>query len=608
METLLLLVLGLAILSIRSVTVDKSTCANSKPKCWYILNSPSGTTNFNININPDNVVTGVITVNGMINQNPLALYKTESDFLKLLKFQNSSGYSDVIMQLKLQVGRQLQHTVDVRGILVETGPEKMPQLVDYPAVNARDIEYVVDPEAERNGNFWIFRDGRIRIQISDMEASRLHAYKLFFGDPGKAVQYQFNYGSEENWQQFKHLRLNATRVVSNEDEKLVALYNNITVCPDATPVMCGSDNEIVRVGNLGETVTLKCSGFGSPYLVSRWENKNGIELGGFLEEVSYRGADSFIHTSFVIKRFNVDDVGNYFCFIRNYNFNTTAQKLFSLEYSKKIFVVRSPRDMLSADIDVIKLQWIIDGWPLSNVRLNCQNMSENSYNVTKNLYPDYSSVPRLHLIFSAKASLTPDQFKCAVFDNNFLLEEMTFYSRNVTETKNSLGISHLVNLVIGIACGVAVCATIYLLIRSVHCRISNCFDRREGELLQEVLPKEVDETPYSEQVQTTSLNGEDSAVAAVSKVPPSSLSEVADECSVPNTSMGSNISSSIDNKTSLTTKMDKNDGDYSWLRVAVQAIRKRRNTSRRSTLEESEPFLKGPSKQMERHLQSPDPL
>ena len=580
--------------------VDSSVCTNFKPKCWYVLNSPFGITNFNIPIDPNKIVSGVVTINGMLNStSPL---RTESEFLKLLKFQSPSGFSDVIMQLKLQVGRQHQHTLDIRGVLVDSGSGKIHQLVEYPAVWTRDREYIVDPEADENGEFWIFRGGRIRIQISDLEATKLHAYRFFFGDPGKAVEYHFNYGSEENWQQFYHLRLNATRVVTNEDEKLLASYNNITVCSDATPVLCGTDREVIRVRNLGEAVTMECSGFGAPYPSSRWEDENGTALDGYLEQVSNRGADSFIQSTYVVKHFNVDHIGHYHCFIRNQNFNISVQKTFSLEFSKKIFIVRSPKETISPNVDVIRLSWIIDGWPLSRVHIRCLGMVDTDFNVSRDLYPNYSSVPRLHLIFSATSNSTPDQFQCSVFDAESLLEEITFIKQIFSEKEelasadkvqeHSHGLSDPVALVIGIiACGsVFSAALIYLVTRFIRHRRPACCDRRERGSGILVPSKDVDETSITDLDQqqatslltevpkSTSIMAESPASPVVSKVSsyPSSSSKEADNCDIFDVSMEPNFSASFIDKASETTKMDKLDAeDYSKLRLAVPPHRRR---------------------------------
>ena len=598
---LLFLVLGPIPLTGHPVD-SSSSCTNFLPKCWFILNSPSGLSNFNIPIDIGKTVTGVVTINGMLNPTPLS--RTEFDVLKLLKFQNPTGYNDVIMQLELQVrktelvGKEHEHTLDVRGVLVDSGSGGIPRLVYYPGErNLRD--YVVDPEAENNGTYWIFRGGRIRIQISDLEATKLHAYKFYFGDPGKAVEYQFNYGSEENWQQFEHLRLNATRVVANEDEKLLTSYHNVTVCSDATPVLCGSESEIIRVRNLGEAVALECSGFGAQYLTSRWEDENGTAIEGFSEQVSNRDADSFIQSTYVVKHFNVDHIGKYYCSIRNENFNISVQKSFSLEYSKKIFIVRSPKETVSPNVGVIRLSWIIDGWPLSRVHIRCSGILDADFSVSRNLYPNYSSVPRLHLILSATSNSTPDQFECAVFDAGSLLEEIKFIKQIAFEKEelasadevpeHSHGLSVPVALVIGIACGsVFSAAAIYVVTRFIrHRRPTRCDRRGRGSEILVPL-KDVDDTTDSDQQQATSLLAEvpkstsilaeDPASPVVGKVSscPSSSSEEADKCDVFDISMGSNLSSSFIDKASETTKMHKLDAeDYSKLRLAVPPHRRR---------------------------------
>ena len=413
-------------------------CPNLIPKCWFILDEPSGLTNFNISIDSGKVVTGIFTINGQIISHPPS--RTQSDYLELITFQDPDGLNNIIIELELQVGREeQQNAMFVRGVKIRSDTSGRPFHMFYPGGSRQGGAkgHIIHPDAEGSGDYWIYPGDRIRIQISDLNGR--HEYKLYFGDSENALLFIFNYGSEENWQKFKNLRLNATRKVINKDENLLTSYTSMSVCSDPQPVLCGDSIEVIKPQQLGEPLTLRCSGGGAPYLTSRWEDNNGTSISDFHQVVYNDTADNHIESVHVIESFEVGDIGKFACTLYNINFHVSVNNIFSVEYSRKAFIIRSPKEVFSSDEEMTKVSWLIDGWPFDAVNLECENETEFGLNISKDIFSNYKPVPRVEITLSFRPETVPDALKCSLMDGSRILEEHTLrkYDKGNTSVKSS---------------------------------------------------------------------------------------------------------------------------------------------------------------------------
>ncbi|KAL5258180.1 hypothetical protein ACHWQZ_G012967 [Mnemiopsis leidyi] len=113
----------------------------------------------------------------------------------------------------------------------------------------------------------IFPRNHIRksIQISDQDQD---FYKIYIGDPGVSENWNYNYGSSSEWDEFRDIRLRDVRTVRSDGRCTV--YKYISACADPTPRLCDDEQQVSVNVNLDSPFTLSCSGSGAPFLDVTW--------------------------------------------------------------------------------------------------------------------------------------------------------------------------------------------------------------------------------------------------------------------------------------------------------------------------------------------------
>ena len=212
------------------------------------------------------------------------------------------------------------------------------------------------------------------IQISDQYTDY---YKIYLGDPGDATSVNYNFESEDNWNWFQNVnnevRLRDTVRIKNGGRCTIFKY--ISACSDATPrLSCDEQEPITQTVNLGSPYTLTCSGFGAPYLDVKW-TKDGeptvIQPTNAYSDTATE-ADHRIKSTVTIDRVSTDHLGTWTCTILNKNFMNSVTKTYTLQYTHFVSLISSsPLDYYTANSEDTEFEWVIQGWPLDQVTLNC---------------------------------------------------------------------------------------------------------------------------------------------------------------------------------------------------------------------------------------------
>ena len=345
--------LVLTLLWILSVTTPGS-CS----QCRIILDVSSGLNNFDIELDPGELLNGIVTIEGVLNLK----HAPESGVphKDLLKFIGEDDSNDApILEIETQVHRS-QQCMYVRGTLNDTDSNR---IVTYPKPRDLELESIclkIDNKRK------ISKDGLVNFQLSNID-SEITGYEVYLGGFAEPVKSWIKFASPENWQKFENRRIDGTRRIVNTCKQDCHLsYTKISVCSDPQPKLLDKmDVQVVRA-ELGSNYTLSCSASGAPYLGSEWRDKENSIIPGD-EVFSSDGAEFHIESKLVISDVNTETAGNYTCKIFNRNFGKAVEKLVSLQYSN-ITALNSTYRFT----EIIPLVWIVKGYPLSEVKLECK--------------------------------------------------------------------------------------------------------------------------------------------------------------------------------------------------------------------------------------------
>ena len=266
------------------------------------------------------VLSGIITIEGKLHHSKAPEGKTAHDYLQFLLEDDNEG-KEPILEIVTQVGKSEEnHAVYFRGGIAEEDSV----VTWYPTSDSSQIEYMMHPNASAVGDFWVYPDTDVVLQISDMGSGAKRYYDVFAGKPGEASNFTFNYGSDENWKKFRDRRLGSTRKLKHKDDYGVLSISRITVCSGPRPDLLSESNfEMVNV-RLGESYSLSCSAEGGFFLGSIWIDMNGTVIDGNEEVVYFEGASSLLHSTLKIDKLEEQDTGEYTCTIFNKNFRTAS--------------------------------------------------------------------------------------------------------------------------------------------------------------------------------------------------------------------------------------------------------------------------------------------
>ena len=268
-----------------------------------------------------------------------------------------------------------------------------------------------------------------KIQVSDLINTDF--YKLFLGVGSEAKSRDYNFGSDQNWSIFQsptaNLRLSdttriRTKAMPKGSEGCTAV-EYISACSSPTPILCDTDASVSLAIQLGTALTLTCSGSGAPYLGVSW-TKGGLTLER-TTEIIYEDsrADHFIKSTLVIESPSLTDLGIWTCTIFNKNFKNSVTRTYELTYSSEV------RVMIEPDLDYYKredggmLTWVVEGWPLTYIALDCGGISSVSikYDTNENSYFN-SNPPKMKITLSLA---TEDIVTCILKDGDRILDTRT---------------------------------------------------------------------------------------------------------------------------------------------------------------------------------------
>ncbi|KAL5258174.1 hypothetical protein ACHWQZ_G012961 [Mnemiopsis leidyi] len=212
------------------------------------------------------------------------------------------------------------------------------------------------------------------IQISDLNTE---SYDIFFGHPDQANTLMYNYGNTTNWKMFQdsNVRLRDVRTIKSDGRCTV--YKYISACTDSTPRLCDDEQQVSVNVNLGSSSTLSCSGSGAPFLDVTW-TKDGNPTD--IEPTTVNSTtepDHKIQSTITIDSIQLYHLGIWNCTILNKNMGNTVNKTYELKYNYTVKIVESPKlDYYNgSESSNTTLTWIVQGWPLKQVTLNCEKIS-----------------------------------------------------------------------------------------------------------------------------------------------------------------------------------------------------------------------------------------
>ena len=225
------------------------------------------------------------------------------------------------------------------------------------------------------------------IQISDESPD---FYQIYLGDPGAATSLKYSYDGTETWDWFQRnsVRLRDTVRIKNDGRCTVFKY--ISACSDPAPSICDGEEVVTRHVSLGTSMTLTCIASGAPYLDIEWTRDNATTDKEQINEIDTSEADHRLESSLIIESIQTYDLGTWKCKVFNKNFQKNITKTYILEYSLTRSVLQAPDlDYYTFNNDYTEFQWVVEGWPLDQVNLEC----EGGGDITKNKEGYTTSIP-----------------------------------------------------------------------------------------------------------------------------------------------------------------------------------------------------------------------
>ena len=257
-------------------------------------------------------------------------------------------------------------------------------------------------------------------QITDQNPDN---YVIIAGDSNSKKSFDYNYGSEDTWKTFQrnNVRLrDVTRIDSysfSPEDSIVFKYLYISICPDATPRLCDDELSTVKEAKLGEPYTLTCTATGAPFLAASWIKDGEIKQSShsYLSE----GPDHRITSNIDIMSFKVDDIGKWTCSVSNKNFGGSVTKTHELKYSREMKLeVYPPENFYIQNVNGGTIfEWIVTGWPLDQVTLQCDDVDDTQITIDTNGHRD-TNPPSVNLMLTLQKE---DKVFCTVKDGTKVL-------------------------------------------------------------------------------------------------------------------------------------------------------------------------------------------
>ena len=269
------------------------------------------------------------------------------------------------------------------------------------------------------------------IQISDMNSD---FYDIFFGAPGEAHNYGFNFGIPSTWEAFQNNNVRLKDVKTIKSDGRCTVYKYISACTDPTPRLCDDEQHVSVNVNPGSSFILSCSGSGAPFLDVTWtKDGNPTEIVPTTVHTTTE-PDHKIQSTIKIDSITVDHLGNWICTIQNENFEVSVSKAYELKYTYPATLVKFPDiDYYhGSETDDTTFTWVVESWPLEQVSLNCGNISvlrdENTASVPPQL--TFTLVLRMQ-----------DVLRCSLKDGENVLEtrEITRVGYNCEAGEGGVG-------------------------------------------------------------------------------------------------------------------------------------------------------------------------
>ena len=269
------------------------------------------------------------------------------------------------------------------------------------------------------------------IQISDMNSD---FYDIFFGAPGEAHNYEFNFGIPSTWEAFQNNNVRLKDVKTIKSDGRCTVYKYISACTDPTPRLCDDEQHVSVNVNPGSSFILSCSGSGAPFLDVTWtKDGNPTEIVPTTVHTTTE-PDHKIQSIIKIDSITVDHLGNWICTIQNENFEVSVSKAYELKYTYPATLVKFPDiDYYhGSETDDTTFTWVVESWPLEQVSLNCGNISVLRDDNTASVPPQLTFTLVLRM---------QDVLKCSLKDGENVLEtrEITRIGYNCEAGEGGVG-------------------------------------------------------------------------------------------------------------------------------------------------------------------------
>ena len=263
-------------------------------------------------------------------------------------------------------------------------------------------------------------DGKLAdIQISDLSALY---YTFYFGDPGNASMFMYKFFPTLEWDRFQEEELRLRDTVRLKNDGKFTVYKYISSCSDPTPRLCDAEETvIVKLDDMkiGSSLTLTCSGYGAPYLDVKWTKDREV-LTDMNPNNIYTDteADHKVVSTITLSNVSIQHLGIWTCTISNKNFGDSVTRTYTLQYTSPVNII-GPLDSDHYKISdtETKYQWLVKGWPLEQVKLDCGSVGR----VTRDESGYTTSIPpQITLTLTLRSK--QDVVDCALKDGDKVVD------------------------------------------------------------------------------------------------------------------------------------------------------------------------------------------
>lgn len=368
--------------------------------CRFVWDNTTGNeSSLYTTIPSGNKVTGIITIDGFIEQTPPA---------QIDEYDRIFFYSGMMnMPIVFTMIKKSGNLADILHIHASYAQQDTPNFE------------ILSP----------FVNDTIAVQVSDETADTDHFYTVYTNTTG--LKNKCNFGNPGDWTRIyetNNLKISDTdKITSGPFGPYTFTY--LSVCNTSQPKICRETSTTTPA--IGQDHNVTCIGSGAPYLTIEWHWDTSKTVTQHPTILNTSRADHVITSTITLQNFTLAQSGDYTCLVTNSNFKDSISYKYSVTYTQPIQANFTSAHIFNGG-SITALQWNLTGWPLDNISVTCDDPSSD--------YDSRISDSTPSGMFTSTFNTTSDMVTCTVNDSSTVVSMTTVYRIGMNCSAGEFGV------------------------------------------------------------------------------------------------------------------------------------------------------------------------